>query len=209
MNWQVIKSNCNRLSATSLKMVCLPIIVGAVLCSLITPNNSCREQQWIGKIEAVIRDSICSKPLITKWPDPEWIEGHLFDDSEAKIFFTSDTITICVAYDYVFSSASITLYNGEYEKQINIGALFQTENDIENNHILHKPQFSDIKDYEPYFLLDYYLLNWDFDIPDFILDRGPGIILDDYVRYLVYRIIRHPDNTFSIQSYPIHTLIKK
>lgn len=190
--------------------VCISIFVATSLCSASTPENLTREQKWSDEITTLIRDSVCSRELIPKWPDSEWLKRPLFTPNDAQTFFSSDTITVCVIYDYIFSWISISLYNGIYEKKITIEPMENDHNElaigVRYDNVLKKLHLSDILPADPYDLTYLYIINWDLNIPEFILDRGNRVILDDYRRFFAYRIIRNSDNTFSVQGYPAELL---
>lgn len=118
--------------------------------------------QWSDEIKKFLRYSICSRDLIPKWPDPEWLDQPLLTTDDAKTFFASDTITACVVYDYIYSWVSITLY-GIFEKRIGIRPM-ENENQeiavsVRYDNDLKKPDFSDIFESEPFELTHYYIIN--------------------------------------------------
>lgn len=186
--------------------LCLLILVANSFCCTSFAETTTREQQWSDELKTFLRDSICSRNLIPKWPDPEWLEHPLFTADDARTFFSSDTITVYIEYDYIFSWVSITLYNGMYEKWISISPTEHSNQKVavsaRYDYDITKPDFSDILQADVIDLSYYYVINWDFNIPEFILVRVNGRLLDYYTRYLAYRIIRHPDDTFSVQNGP-------
>lgn len=208
MNWAIFNQHMNPgILRTRILRICLTILFAASFWSMSLAKTSDREQQWSDEITTFLRDSICSRDLISEWPDREWLEHPLFTDNDTKTFFSSDTITVYVEYDYMFSWVSIALYNGMYEKWITIEPMEkdhrQVVGSVHYDYDLKRPDFSDIFQAEPFELTYFYIINWDFNIPEFILDHSGFPIQDDHTRFLAFRIIRCPDNTFSVQNCPI------
>ncbi len=140
---------------------------------------------------------------------------NVIKDEEVATLTASDTLIVINEYDWLFNNGSIYLNGSEHHYVINVKwkcqddsepiELEYTSYDLSKELEYSSILFADKISYSS--LLFLYLESWVMPIPEWILAGLEDSIEGKNMFYDAFRIIRHPDNRFAVDSFHFPQLI--